>query len=40
MLTSLTTRLAGQIPPLAQDAIGALALMVALLGGLHLPGLF
>ena len=39
MFAKHTTRLAGRIPPLAQDAIGALALMVTLVGGLHLPGL-
>ena len=39
MFANLTTRLAGQIPTLAQDAIGAVALIVILVGGLHLPSL-
>ncbi|SIN91087.1 hypothetical protein SAMN05444002_1432 [Vannielia litorea] len=35
----MITKLSHHIPLLAQDAIGAVALMVLLVGGLHLPGL-
>ncbi len=35
----MITKLSSRIPPLAQDAIGAVALMVLLVGVLHLPGM-
>ncbi|MDF1872582.1 hypothetical protein [Vannielia sp.] len=40
MFCKIKTRLNATMPPLAADAIGALALMVTLFGGLHLPSMF
>ncbi len=35
----MIAKLSHRISPLAQDAIGAVALMVILVGGLHLPSI-
>lgn len=35
----MIANIASRISPLAQDAIGAVALIVMLVGGLHLPSL-
>jgi len=40
MFAILKTAVAASRPTLLQDSLGALSLLVILLGGLHLPGLF